>query len=56
MSASTQTILALAIVALTVVLLVRSAVKKRHKPGCGCGDACSAVTPEVKKLQAHLKR
>jgi hypothetical protein len=56
MSSSTQTIIALAIVVVTLALLVRSALKKRAKPGCGCGDSCGAVTPEVKKLQAQFKR
>jgi hypothetical protein len=54
MSASLQTIIALALVALAAVYLVWSAVKKRKQPGCG-GD-CGAVSPEVKKLQARLKR
>ncbi len=54
LSSSLQTILALALVALAAVYLVWSAVKKRKQPGCG-GD-CGAVSPEVKKLQAKLKR
>ena len=54
MSPSTQTIAALALVALAAVLLVRGALKKRQNPGCG--SACGAVSPEIKKLQAKLKR
>jgi hypothetical protein len=54
MSAQLQTVLAFLIVALAVAYLVRSALKKRKSPGCG--DDCGAVSPEVKKLQAKLKR
>lgn len=54
MSSSLQTISALVIVALAVALLVRSWWKKRRQPGCG--DSCGAVSPEIKKLQARLKR
>ena len=55
MSASAQTYVALAIVAVTVALLVRSWFERRRRPGCGsCG--CGTVSPEVKKLQARLKR
>lgn len=55
MSSSLQTIIALAVVALAATLLIRSALKKRQQPGCG-REACGAVSPEVKKLQARLKR
>ncbi|WP_438480738.1 FeoB-associated Cys-rich membrane protein [Oleiharenicola lentus] len=55
MSSTLQTIIALAIVAVTVTVLLWSALKKRKQPGCGCGDACSAVTPEIKKLQSKRK-
>ncbi len=54
MSAPLQTLIALAIVAVAVTLLIRSVLKKRRQPGCG--DNCGAVSPEVKKLQAKLKR
>ncbi len=54
MSAQLQTILALLVVAFAVTYLVRSALKKRQSPGCG--DNCGAVSPEIKKLQAKLKR
>lgn len=55
MSATLQTIVALGIVALAAILLLRSWLKKRHQPGCG-SENCSAVSPEIKKLQAKLKR
>jgi len=54
MSPSAQTFVALLIVALTVVWLVRRVIAKRRNPGCG--DDCGAVSPEVKRLQAKLKR
>ncbi len=55
MSASTQTFIAFAIVGIAVALLVRSGFKK--KSGAGCGqEGCSAVSPEIKKLRAKLKR
>jgi hypothetical protein len=53
MSPFSQTLVALAVVALAAVLLIRSALKKRKQPGCG--PDCGAVSPEVKKLQAKLK-
>ena len=56
MSSSLQTLIALAIVALAAALLVRSWLKKRKKPGCGSSGDCGAISPEVKKLQARLKR
>ncbi len=54
MSSSLQTILALALVAIAVVLLVRSFLKKRKTPGCAAG--CGAVSPEIKKLQTKLRK
>ena len=54
MSPTLQSILALAIVAVAVTWLVRRSIAKK-KSG-GCGDDCSAVSPEMKKLQARLKR
>ena len=56
MSAEFQTVAALAIVGVTIIALLWFSLKKNRKPGCGCGDACSAVTPEIKKLQSKLKR
>jgi hypothetical protein len=55
MSATVQTIIALAIVALAAGLLLRSWFGKKKSSGCG-NESCSAVSPEIKKLQAKLKR
>ncbi len=55
MSASLQTIIALVIVALAATLLLRSWFSKKKSSGCGNGS-CGAVSPEIKKLQAKLKR
>jgi len=55
MSATLQTIIALAIVAVAAGLLLRSWFTKRKQPGCG-SRSCSAVNPEIRKLQAKLKR
>jgi hypothetical protein len=54
MSSTFQTISALAIVALAVVWLIARAVAKRRNPGCG--SDCGAVSPEMRRLQARLKR
>ncbi len=51
MFANLQTPLALLVVAVTLALLVRSAWKKRRKPGCG-GD-CGCSTTDFK---ARLKK
>ena len=53
MFTSLQTLVALAIVSITLVLLVRAFLQKRNSPGCGSN--CGAVSPELKKLQARLK-
>jgi hypothetical protein len=53
MSPPLQTVLALALVALAATLLVRSWLKKKSP---GCGADCGAVSPEMKRLQARLKR
>jgi hypothetical protein len=55
MSATLQTVVALGIVAVAATLLVRSFLKKRSQPGCG-SEGCSAVSPEIRKLRAKLKR
>jgi hypothetical protein len=55
MSATLQTVIALAIVTVAAGLLLRSWFSKRKEPGCG-GGSCSAVNPEIRKLQAKLKR
>jgi len=54
MSPTFQSIAALVVVALAVTWLVRRALAKK-KSG-GCGDDCGAISPEMKKLQARLKR
>ena len=55
MSSSTQTILALAVVVLAAAWLLRGWFAKKKSSGCG-NEGCSAVSPEVKKLQAQLKK
>ncbi len=55
MNASLQTVVALAIVAIALAALIASAFRKKKNPGCG-GEGCHAVSPELKKLQAKLKR
>lgn len=55
MSAPLQTVIALGIVVIAATLLVRSWLKKRRHPGCG-SEGCAAVSPEIKKLRAKLKR
>jgi hypothetical protein len=54
MSPQFQTIAALAVVAVAAAWLVLRRLAKRRNPGCG--DECGAVSPELKKLQARLKR
>lgn len=54
MSPQIQTYAALAVVALAATWLVLRAIAKRKNPGCG--SDCGAVSPEIKKLQAHLRR
>jgi hypothetical protein len=46
-----QTPLALLVVAITLALLLRSAWKKRRKPGCGgdCGCPTSEIKTQLKK-------
>lgn len=50
-----QSVLALAIVALAITYLVWRAVAKRRGSSCGSGE-CGALSADVKKLQAHLKK
>lgn len=54
MSPSIQTGIALIVVLIAALWLLRSALK-RKQDGCGTGT-CSAISPEVKRFQAHLKR
>jgi hypothetical protein len=56
MSPDFQTIAALTIVGITVVLLVRSLVRKKKNPGCSSGGACGAVSPEIRKLQRKIRK
>ncbi|MBL9216301.1 MAG: FeoB-associated Cys-rich membrane protein [Opitutaceae bacterium] len=55
MSATLQTVIALALVAVAAALLLRSWFGKKKSSGCGSAS-CSAISPEIKKLQARLKR
>ena len=55
MSSSLQSIAALVLVALAVAYLVWNFLRRKKQPGCG-SEGCGAVSPELKKLQAKLKR
>jgi hypothetical protein len=55
MSPEIQTVIALAIVALTVGWLVLRTLRRDPARGCGSNGACGAVSPEIKKLRARLK-
>ena len=54
MSAPVQTLLALGIVAVAAALLVWHFFFRKKQPGCG--GQCDAISPEIRKLQARLKR
>lgn len=54
MSSAFQTIAALVIVAVAATWLIARAIAKRKNPGCG--SDCTALTPEVKRLQAKLAK
>ena len=54
MSATLQTVIALAIVALAAALLLRSWFGKKKSPGCG-SESCGAVSPEIRKLRSKIK-
>jgi len=54
MNTQLQTVIALLVVALAAAWLVVRALKRKKNPGCG--DDCGALSPEVKRLQARLKR
>jgi hypothetical protein len=54
MSSTFQTIAALVVVAVAAGWLLARALAKRKNPGCG--SDCGAVSPEVKRLQARLRR
>jgi hypothetical protein len=53
-SADFQSIAALVVVAFAATGLVLRALAKRKQPGCG--SDCGAVSPELKRLQARLKK
>lgn len=55
MSSSLQTLIALGIVLVTMGLLLFSIFRKKSSSSCA-GSGCSAVSPEVKKLQEKLKK
>ena len=55
MSSSLQTIVALAIVTIAMAYLGWNFRRKRKMPGCG-SEGCGAISPELKRLQAKLKR
>jgi hypothetical protein len=55
MSSTLQTVIALGLVGAAAGWLIFSALRKKHSSGCG-GGGCAAVSPEVKKLRARLKR
>ena len=54
MTSEIQSLLALLAVGIAAVWLVRRAFRKGSH-GCS-GEACGAISPEVKKLQRRLKR
>ena len=54
MSPALQSLLALGIVAVAAALLVWHFFLRKKQPGCG--GQCGAVSPEIRKLQARLKR
>jgi len=56
MSASLQTTFALGLALAAVAYLLWTWFGPKKKTGCGSAGECGAISPEVKKLQAHLKR
>jgi MYXO-CTERM domain-containing protein len=56
MSSSLQTLIALGLVALAAAFLLRSWLRRKKSPGCGSTGDCGAISPEVRKLQAKLKK
>ncbi len=55
MSSTLQNLIALGLVVLALAFLLRSWFGKKKSSGCESAG-CSAISPEVKKLQAKLKR
>ena len=56
MSPAIQTIVVPGFVAVSSIWYVRRTLRKDPDHGCGSSGACGAVSPEVKKLRARLKR
>lgn len=54
MNSTAQSIAALAIVAAVIAWFAWRNFRKKKVSGCG-SEGCSAVSPEVRKLQARLK-
>lgn len=54
MSSTFQTFAAFAVVAVVAIWLVARAIAKRKHPGCG--SDCTALSPEIKRLQSHLAK
>ena len=55
MSATVQTIIALAVVALAAAMLLRVWFGKDKSSGCG-SESCGAVSPEIKQLRKLARR
>jgi hypothetical protein len=55
MNPSWQTVAALGVVAVAAFFLLFAALRKKKNGGCG-SEGCHAVSPELKKLQAKLRR
>lgn len=55
MTSQTQTLIALGLVTLALAFLLRSWFGKKNSSGCA-SNGCPAVSPEVKQLQAKLKK
>lgn len=56
MSSSLQTLIVAGIAVLAVAYLLWAWFGPKKKSGCGSDGPCGAISPEVKKLQARLKR
>jgi hypothetical protein len=55
MSSQIQTILALLVVAIAAIWLILRVIAKQRRGG-SCGDDCGAISPEIRRLQAKLKK
>ncbi|HLP24287.1 MAG TPA: hypothetical protein VK477_01325 [Acidobacteriota bacterium] len=56
MSSSLQTLIVAGIALLAVAYLLWTWFGPKKKSGCGSSGACGAISPEVKQLQARLKK